>query len=165
MGKRLDDEQKLEIITRVAKRLAPKYVFGYYGQEDIEQEAVLMGYDALTRWDGIRPLENFIYTHINNRLKTFKRDNYYRLNAGSAEPIQQAKKNIMDPISIDKVNPVKELVDDQFKEARTYIDDFLPVCLRKDYLRMCAGVKISKPVKARVLAEIKTILEQSGENW
>lgn len=161
----MDEQQTLETITRVAKRLAPKYVFGYYGQEDIEQEAILMGYDALKRYDGIRPLENFIYTHINNRLKTFKRDNYYRLNAGSAEPIQQAKKNIMDPISIEKVNPIKEYIDDEFKEARSYIDDFLPVCLRKDYLRMCAGVKISKPVKARVLAEIKSILERSGENW
>lgn len=157
------DLQTLEIITNVARRLAPKYVFGYYDREDIEQEAILMGYDALTRWDKVRPLENFVYTHINNRLKTFKRDNYYRLNAGTAEPIQQAKKNIMDPISIDKVNPYKDAPDEDMIEARLFIDDFLPACVRKDFLRMCAGVKISKPVKARVLLILKSLMEKYNE--
>lgn len=154
----------LETITRVANRLARKYVFGYFAREDIEQEAILMGYDALKRYDGVRPLENFVYTHINNRLKTFKRDNYFRLNAGTAEAIQQAKKNIMDPISIDKVNPYKEPANTEYKEARCYIDDFLPACIRKDYLRMCAGVKISKPIKARVLIVLKDLMDKYNEN-
>ena len=161
--KKLTQEQILETITRVAKRLSPKYVFGYFDREDIEQEAILMGYDALTRWDGIRPLENFVYTHINNRLKTFMRDNYYRLNAGSAEAIQQAKKNIMDPISIESISILKLVPEDEFLEARTYIDDFLPVQHRKDYLRMCSGVKLSKPVKLKVLAALHLLLENYNE--
>lgn len=160
----MTEEQVLEIITRVAARLSPKYVFGYFGREDIEQEAILMGYDALTRWDGVRPLENFVYTHINNRLKTFKRDNYYRLNAGSAEAIQQAKKNIMDPISIDSVNVLKLVPEDEYAEARAYIDDFLPVQYRKDYLRLCCGVKISKPVKLKVLSVLSSLLKEYHEN-
>lgn len=159
-------EEILEIITSIANRLAHKYTFGYLDVDDIKQEAIIMGYEALARYDPGRPLENFIYVHINNRLKTFKRDNYFRINAGTAEPIQQAKKNIMSPVSIDSLNPFKE--DDMFDEAyltemRDHINKNLPSQLRKDYLRICSGAKVSKNIRTKVIEALKIILEKYNE--
>jgi DNA-directed RNA polymerase specialized sigma24 family protein len=156
------DAEILETITNVAAKLAPKYTFGYYGVDDIRQEAIMMGYEALPRYDNKRPLENFIYVHINNRLKTFKRDNYFRINAGSAESIQQAKKNIMDPVSIEKVEPLKdsELLDSlHINEIRERINKHLPANLRKDYLRICSGAKVSKNTRQKIVDALKQILE------
>ena len=98
----VDEDHAVEVITKVAKRLAPKYVFAGYDVEDIEQEAFLIGVAGLAKYDPSRPLENFMYTHINNRLKTFKRDNFYRMDYGSsAQKIQDRKKNLLEPVSID----------------------------------------------------------------
>lgn len=159
-------EEILEIITSIANRLAHKYTFGYLDVDDIKQEAIIMGYEALARYDPGRPLENFIYVHINNRLKTFKRDNYFRINAGTAEPIQQAKKNIMSPVSINSLNPFRE--DSVFDEAhlseiRDHIDKNLSPQLRKDYLRICAGAKIPKNNRTKVVDALKVILEKYDE--
>ena len=98
----INKEEALRVIMKVAKRLAPKYVFATYEVEDIEQEAFLIGIAGLEKYDQNRPLENFMYTHINNRLKTFKRDNYYRLDYGTAaQKIQDRKKSLLEPIHID----------------------------------------------------------------
>ena len=79
----LTEDDIVGVITKIARRLAPKFTFASYDVEDIEQEAFLIGIAGLEKYDPTRPLENFMYTHISNRLKTFKRDNYYRLDYGS----------------------------------------------------------------------------------
>lgn len=66
------------MIERVARALAPGFVFGNFGVEDIEQEARRMGLDALHRYDRSRPLDSFLFAHVRNRLINFKRDNYHR---------------------------------------------------------------------------------------
>lgn len=145
----------------MAARLAPKYTFGYLDVDDIQQEAIILGYEALPRYDKKRPLENFIYTHISNRLKTFKRDNYFRINAGSAESIQQAKKNIIDALPIESIDPARDneiMSSLHLKEIRSHIDRHLPPHLRKDYLRLCAGAKVPKNIKIRVVEALKVIL-------
>ena len=98
--KNLNEQEVVDIITRVAHKLAPKYVFASYEVEDIEQEAFMMGVEALDRYDPTKPLENFLYAHINNRLKNFKRDNYYRFDYGNAQKIQDCKKSILEPMDI-----------------------------------------------------------------
>ena len=60
------------------KKLARQYRFGYHTVEDLEQEAFVLAWSALPRWDGQRSLYNFIYTHVKNRLQTFVRDNYMK---------------------------------------------------------------------------------------
>lgn len=70
----------MEVLDAVAKRLAPKFVFGYHSLEDIEQQARLIALEAVPRYDGKRNFYNFIFTHTKNRLCTYKRDNYERLN-------------------------------------------------------------------------------------
>ena len=89
--KGMDETEVVNTILKISKKLAHKYTFASYEAEDIEQEAFLIGITGLSKYDQSRPLENFMYVHINNRLKTFKRDNYYRLEHGAAEKIQKTK--------------------------------------------------------------------------
>ena len=68
----------VEIINRVANRLCRKFRFGYHGLDDIKQQARLFALEALGRYDGVRSLENFLWTHVKNHLSNFKRDNFER---------------------------------------------------------------------------------------
>lgn len=141
---------------KIVKRVASKYTFGYFEVEDIEQEAYLIGLDGLSRWDEKRPLENFLQVHISNRLKTFMRDNYYRLNAG---PAQEAKKNIMDYVPI-QADPFIPMSNEEIDDIRKFIDAKLPTHLRKDYLRMCSGIKVSKNTRVRIIEKLQELAEE-----
>jgi DNA-directed RNA polymerase specialized sigma24 family protein len=72
------EEQVLEAIENAVKILAPSFTFGIYDIEDIKQEARTFGLEAIGRYDTSRPLDNFIYSHIRNRLINLKRDKFKR---------------------------------------------------------------------------------------
>tara|TARA_R110001599_G_scaffold242456_1_gene442062 strand:+ start:530 stop:1051 length:522 start_codon:yes stop_codon:yes gene_type:complete len=159
----LDQDFAMEVITKVAKRLAPKYIFSGYEIEDIEQEAFLIGVAGLAKYDTERPLENFIYTHINNRLKTFKRDNFYRLDYGSsAQKIQDRKKNLLEPVSIEALYGVGVvggiMTESYIREMLELIDKKLPSHLRRDYLKLQSNSPLPKGRKARVIEVIELII-------
>ena len=69
----------ITIIEGIANRLASRYRFGYHDIDDIKQQAFIEAEKGLKKYDGKRPLENFLYIHIKNRLYNYKRDNYERL--------------------------------------------------------------------------------------
>ena len=73
-------EEYLPIIERVVNRLAKRFVFGYHQEDDLKQYAYMKAFEliASNRWDGVRPLENFLYRHVRNRLINWKRDTYHR---------------------------------------------------------------------------------------
>lgn len=133
----MTEEEVIAIITKIAKKLSYKFTFGFYSREDIQQEAFIIGMDGLEGHDGIRPLENFLWRHIHNRLCNFKRDNFIRhvkpcyqcpLNAytkstgvcAAYQDIMQcsfystwynktsSKRNIINPIGISCVSDEKE---------------------------------------------------------
>jgi len=74
----MTEEQVLQTINNIAKRLASKFRFGYHEIEDMKQQARLFAWEGLKNYDGIRPLENFLWTHVRNRLYNFKRNNFGR---------------------------------------------------------------------------------------
>jgi DNA-directed RNA polymerase specialized sigma24 family protein len=74
----MTEQQVLDVIDRVSKRLAPKFRFGYHGIDDMRQMAALFAWQGLEHYDGIRPLENFLWTHVRNRLYNEKRNKYER---------------------------------------------------------------------------------------
>ena len=158
----LDEKQVTETITRVAKKLAPKFVFASYEVDDIEQEAFLMGGEALHRYDSSKPLENFMYAHISNRLKNFKRDNYYRFDYGNAQKIQDRKKSILEPMDIAALYSVS--TDDEtvsnahITEMIELIDRKLPAELRGDYLRLQNNASLPKGRKALIIDVIEQII-------
>jgi DNA-directed RNA polymerase specialized sigma24 family protein len=159
----LNEQEVIATIQKIAKRLAPKYVFAGYEVEDIEQEAFLIGFAGLKSYDPTRPLENFMYTHINNRLKTFKRDNYYRMDYGTeAEKIQHQKRDLLEPVSIDNVytmHTAPDVNNDAYvKEILELIDRKLPTHLRRDYLRLQSNSPLPKGRKANIINIIEQII-------
>lgn len=159
-------EEEFETIVRIAKRLAPRYTFGSYERSDIEQEAIIIGLDGMSRYDKTRPLENFLFTHINNRLKNFKRDNFFRVTTGNAEKVQQAKKNLLEASVA--VDPIVHIEDDMgnaidLKTAIEKLNNELPAKYRQDYLRLCANVRISKKRRTELIDAIKQILGADHE--
>jgi Sigma-70 region 2 len=76
----MTEEQVLAAIEKVVSSLAAKFRFGYYEIDDMRQEARAKAIQLINekKYDTSRPLENFLYTHVRNRLLNFKRDNYKR---------------------------------------------------------------------------------------
>jgi len=163
--KGMDETEVVETILKISKKLAHKYTFASYEVEDIEQEAFLIGIAGLSKYDQERPLENFMYVHINNRLKTFKRDNYYRLEHGAAEKIQKSKKDILEPLDIHELyhiatgDSISE--DAELSEVLERIDEELPSSMRSDYLKLKNNATLPKSRKAKVVSFIQDILERN----
>jgi hypothetical protein len=78
MPKDMTEQQLVHTINNIANRLASKFKFGYHEIEDMKQQARLFAWEGLKNYDGIRPLENFLWTHVRNRLYNFKRNNFGR---------------------------------------------------------------------------------------
>jgi hypothetical protein len=74
----MTEEEVIEVINNVVRRLAWKYRFGYHTVDDIKQQGWLEAWKGLDKYDNKRPLENFLWTHVRNRLFNYKRDNYER---------------------------------------------------------------------------------------
>lgn len=173
-------------IQHVSHRLAPKYTFGFYSKEDIEQEAFIIGFTALKKGK-FEPqkgsLESFLYTHISNRLKTFKRDNYERIDyicprchnkdpyckfCSRRESRCLTKRNLMDPVNLNEVKDDNErnmhiyndpLLEVEHNEIFSIINQNLPIDLRADYLKMIEGIYISQKRKKLIEEKILEILD------
>lgn len=78
LEKNITEEQFLETVDHISKKLIYKFKFGYHDINDMKQQALLFAFEGLSFYDNQRPLENFLWTHIRNRLFNFKRDNYCR---------------------------------------------------------------------------------------
>lgn len=181
------NDKTIRIIRRVSKLLAERYTFGYMDAEDIQQEAFIIAMSALPKYDSsIASLETFLYIHISNKLKTFKRDNYFRQDfvcryCGRTDPECEyckrkewrlvMKKHLMEPVDIDNVNsdmeknmssPSDLISNVELQELLTLINTKLDVSLREDYLRWKEGIPISKSRKVLVENSILQILEDNG---
>lgn len=76
--KKIKEEHFLEALDNISKKLIYKFKFGYHEIEDMKQQAAIFALEGLENYDSSRPLENFLWTHVRNRLFNFKRDNYHR---------------------------------------------------------------------------------------
>lgn len=76
--KKITEEDFLNALDTISKKLIYKFKFGYHEIEDMKQQAAIFALEGLENYDHKRPLENFLWTHVRNRLFNFKRDNYFR---------------------------------------------------------------------------------------
>lgn len=74
----VDEDEFLKIVDIISKKLAYKFKFGYHDIEDMKQQISIFALEGLKNYDHKRPLENFLWTHVRNRLFNYKRDNYQR---------------------------------------------------------------------------------------
>jgi DNA-directed RNA polymerase specialized sigma24 family protein len=77
-NKKVDETEFLNIVDIIAKKLAYKFKFGYHDFDDMKQQISIFALEGLKNYDSKRPLENFLWTHVRNRLFNYKRDNYQR---------------------------------------------------------------------------------------
>lgn len=77
-NKQIAEQELLDTIEIISKKLAYKFKFGYHELEDMKQQISIFAIEGLQNYDHKRPLENFLWTHVRNRLFNFKRDNYQR---------------------------------------------------------------------------------------
>lgn len=75
---KVSEEEFLRVLDNISKRLANKFKFAYHSFEDMKQQAAIFALEGLERYDNSRPLENFLWTHVRNRLFNYKRNNYQR---------------------------------------------------------------------------------------
>jgi DNA-directed RNA polymerase specialized sigma24 family protein len=78
LPKGVTEDQFLAVLDNISKRLGHKFKFGYHSFEDMKQQAAIFALEGLEKYDNSRPLENFLWTHVRNRLFNYKRDNYQR---------------------------------------------------------------------------------------
>lgn len=155
--------KKMQAIMKIAAEMAGRYTFPNYDREDIEQEAFIMGLEALQRYDENRPLENFLRVHIRNRLSNLRRDKYYRPDKGKAEQIQKSKKKILDAGSFEGIEEYLSCINNnsvEESEVLSFIDERIPREMRSSYLRYTSGARLSKTNKIKLLTALREILEE-----
>ena len=152
--------------------------FGYFDGDDIAQEASIMGLELIAKdkYEGARPLENYLVTHIDRRLQNLKRDKFFRREAPcrccdpfdpGANPckrwqqwneLTQRKMSLMgsgpDPENI-RPRVAQHEERELLNEIDEWIDETWPAALRADYMRLKQGVGLTasrtKAVKDRIL--------------
>ena len=75
---KVSEEEFVQVWEKISKKLGYKFKLGYHSHEDMKQQAAIFALEGLKNYDHKRPLENFLWTHVRNRLFNFKRDNYQR---------------------------------------------------------------------------------------
>ena len=73
------EQEVVDIIDRVVNRIAHKFKFGYHTIDDMKQYGrmeAIMGIEKDYNPD--LPLENFLYSHVHNRLFNIKRNQFKR---------------------------------------------------------------------------------------
>ena len=162
--KGMTEQQVIDQIDVVCNRIAPRYTFYGYTVDDIKQESFIICMEALNRYDGIRPLENFLSVNLSNRLKNFVRDNHFlgNENTDRQKVYQPAQLDYEDYI-VDEENKFSITYDHiQKEEIVDAINKYLPANMRMDYLKMINDVYITKQRREEITAMIVDILQEHG---
>lgn len=77
-NREISEQELLDTIDIISTKLSYKFKFGYHEIEDMKQQISIFALEGLQNYDYKRPLENFLWTHVRNRLYNYKRDNYQR---------------------------------------------------------------------------------------
>ena len=160
--KNLSEEETLEKIKLVVDRIAPKYSFSGYDINDIKQEAYIICFDALNRYDECRPLENFLSVNLSNRLKNFIRDNYCKSSNEDKRKIVCPLPLPSNDISSDDSMPVEDKI--FISEIKEKIEQHLPAHLRMTYLKYMSNVSVAKHKKEELLNFIKSVVLKENIN-
>jgi hypothetical protein len=158
----------------------------------MKQQVALFAWQGLENYDGVRPLENFLWVHVRNRLYNFKRNNYARpdlpcdncplnayvnlectafTNVMECEHYlkwferNQVKKNLMSTKeSVDSIDHDSLSLEDKIlsKEIYDLINSNIPITLREDWLRYVNKLKLPKNKREALFSIILDILKENG---
>ena len=183
----MQEEELIAIVDKIANRFASTFKFGYHEIEDMKQQAWQVALEGLKDYDGKRPLENFLWTHVRNRLYNFKRDNYFRPEKpcdrcpllvndvctkfkdrlecdlySRWEKRTEKRKSLMTAVEHTDINYNENDITAQLDEKHLFetVDYNMPVELREYWIRFIHNLKLNKQKKEQVLLEITLILKE-----
>lgn len=182
-----NEQELIEIMGRISSRLARTFKFGYHEIEDMKQQAWQIALQGLEDYDGDRPLENFLWSHVRNRLYNFKRDNYFRpekpcdqcplfidgrcskFNDPMECPLYEKwftrtekRKALMSTVDSSDVDYSDHDYSNDIdnREIFELVDRNIPVELRQSWIRFVNGLKLPKNKRDQLLNEITLILKE-----
>ena len=155
----MTSDQITETILLVVNRMSHKYTFNGYEVDDIKQEAWIICNEALQRYDGKRPLENFLAVHLSNRLKNFVRDNYWDSDTDRGRVCTPAQLSG----DVNVIGLTRDLHSEMSNhEMVNVVDSKLPATYRGDYLKIINDVYVPKKQREEVVSKISGILKEAG---
>lgn len=182
----------VEAITEVVNKLAPHFAFSCYTAEDMKQTAWILAIKVYQeKYDGVRPLRNFLFCHLRNRLINFKRDNFRRTESpcelcnrkpegGTAHPDHlfcakhsewmhqnntKVKLKNFWTLKEESVGVFSNLgceAEVDYQDLLSNVDEHLPVSLREAYLKWRDGVKLTRKHKHKLIMELQCLLKKLG---
>jgi len=160
-----------DIIDTIATRCRNQ-IFAYYQSSDIYQEVWRMCLEALDRYDPTRGrLENYLATHVSNRMKNLTRDRYFRPgNTPETSGSAKVQMNLVNALPFDICNdletatilgssniicdnPLDQMI---CEETVQYIHDNLPDRLKSHFYNLINGDK----VHAMVTQELRQVIAE-----
>lgn len=156
----------MSAIERAVRAIAPKFRFGYYTIEDIEQEGRIIALKCLEKYAQDKgSLGGYVWKCVHNGLFNFKRDNFQRPDRPNPTKIA-----ILGPSNIDHVeNDQLFIYDDkdnmvELGQIKKLIDDNLNIRLRPIWIKMVNGISIKPAEKEKIMGAIYNILAEHKIN-
>ncbi len=173
----LTEQEVTDIMYRVSREIARRYLFGYHSVEDNIQQGVMECIKTLNNHKFVprgdkdlqQQLINFLRVHVRNRLSNFRRNHSFRY----AEPNSKnnvAKFNLMHPLKIhsqglagspifSRENTITQGIDRS--EMIRRIREALSIPMLKDFLKWQNDVKIPTKRKKELFSKIVEILGET----
>lgn len=187
----MDENEFINIIDIISKKLAYKFKFGYHNYDDMKQQISIFALEGLKNYDHKRPLENFLWTHVRNRLFNYKRDNYQRpdkpcltcplykhmactkySNKNDCELYynwsnrNSIKKNLMHLTTIDEIKDYANIFNQEDNvvnnELIKIVEEHLVGDDRITYLKVKSGSKVSKADMIKLTEKLQQIISDHG---
>jgi len=159
----------------VSQQLAKKYYIQGTQEEDIVQEAYILGMGILEKFDNKKgKLENFLRIALNNALQNFVKARSINTKSCGCLPDQycskcrylQSKANVIltrqypENIEFEEKTNIK----DSWVELLPLIDRKLPSSMRQDWRRILDNSPVVKSRKAEIFEEIREIVKEFEEH-
>ncbi len=172
-------DEAYPVIDRLAKSRSIRGSFAYYERADVSQEVWCMCLEALERYDRNRgPVENYLVTHVTNRLKNLKRDRYFRPGSDMASSGNAiTRMNLVNALSLStgningrgvllcgtamNVDPIDYVLSE---ETLIYIKSRLPDDLLDVFEDILGNNKIRSPLVELVRRKINEILSERDDD-
>lgn len=164
------------MVKKVSRNLVKYYKFPGFDENDLLQEAAIIGLAALKDFDqDSGDVEKFLYVVIKNGLHNLKQKHYY--NNRITSDYMESKKKVVGFVSSKSEktydHPFEEL---EIQEIEMLIDRFLHPHMKEDYNKLKEGFYIATQRRRDILNEVRRIynmieenkvadLEQQLQNW
>jgi len=150
-----ENEGSFELIMSIAESLSQAYSSNSLEKDDLQQEIFLFCVNAIPRYDGRVPLENFLRHHARNRLLNLIRYN-------------KRRKVIFETVDVDTLKEVlcyKTHDTVESEEIFQILEEELTIQERKILMKMLDGIPVVSSRKNHVREKVREIIQRrTGED-